>query len=106
MSVYVDDMEAEFGRMKMCHMVADTREELNAMADTIGVARKWIQKAKHDHTVHYDICLSKKAKALTAGAIEVTWRWVGMRQMALRGGKPVPPVERPEREPSLFSGAA
>lgn len=89
--VYVDDMRAPFGRMLMCHMVADTVEELNAMADKIGVARKWIQKAEHAHTVHYDICLSMRAKAVKLGAIEVTWRWVGERQMALREGKPVPP---------------
>lgn len=40
--VYVDDMYAQFGRMKMCHMIADTTTELNAMADSIGVQRKWI----------------------------------------------------------------
>ena len=45
MSVYVDDMEAAFGRMKMCHMIADTPQELLAMVDRIGVQRKWIQDA-------------------------------------------------------------
>ena len=45
MTVYVDNMQAPFGRMKMCHMVADTSEELLAMADKIGVQRKWLQKA-------------------------------------------------------------
>jgi hypothetical protein len=35
-------MRAPFGRMIMCHMFADTTEELNDMADKIGVAGKWI----------------------------------------------------------------
>ncbi len=43
MTVYVDDMQAQYGRMKMCHMIADTDEELHAMADLIGIARKWWQ---------------------------------------------------------------
>ena len=44
MSVYVDDMEAGFGRMVMCHMWADTLDELLEMADAIGVQRKWLQR--------------------------------------------------------------
>lgn len=43
LSVYVDDMEAPFGRMIMCHMGADTTEELLEMVDAIGVARRGIQ---------------------------------------------------------------
>ncbi|MES2887285.1 MAG: DUF4031 domain-containing protein [Pseudomonadota bacterium] len=70
MSVYVDDMQAHFRRMVMCHMVADTDEELHAMAATIGVQRKWHQKAGTPHS-HYDIALSKRALAIKAGAIEI-----------------------------------
>lgn len=73
MSVYVDNYNAKFGRMVMCHMVADTTEELLAMADTIGVQRKWIQKAGMRHE-HFDICLSMKKKALAAGAKAITTR--------------------------------
>ncbi len=73
MSVYVDDMRAKFGRLVMCHMIADTDEELHAMADTIGVARKWWQ-APPKRTSHYDIALSKRALAVAAGAIQITWR--------------------------------
>lgn len=73
MSVYVDDMKAKYGRMVMCHMTADTREELDAMADRIGVARKWVQHPGSPRE-HYDICYSKRAIAVRLGALEITWR--------------------------------
>lgn len=72
MSVFVDDMRANFGRMIMCHMSAHTTEELNDMADKIGVQRKWIQKAGTPQE-HFDICLAAKTKAITFGAVEITW---------------------------------
>jgi len=71
MSVYVDNWKAPFGRMLMCHMMADTSEELNAMADKIGVARKWIQR-KGTRWEHYDICLNKRTLAIYYGAVAVT----------------------------------
>ncbi|CAP41277.1 DUF4031 domain-containing protein [Bordetella petrii] len=70
MAVYVDDMRAPYGRMVMCHMLADTDQELHAMAARIGVARRWHQKAGTPHS-HYDICLSKRMKAVAAGAVEI-----------------------------------
>ena len=73
MSVYVDDMRAPYGRMKLCHMLADTSEELLAMADRIGVARKWIQNPGTPRE-HFDIALSKRALAVAAGARECSWR--------------------------------
>lgn len=76
MAVYVDDMRAPLGRMVMCHMLADTTEELLAMADTIGVARKWIQYPG-THREHFDISLSKRAEAVKHGAVEITWRQTG-----------------------------
>ena len=72
MAVYVDDMKAPFGRMVMCHMLADTTAELLAMADKIGVQRKWLQKAGTPRE-HFDIALSKRAEAVRAGAIEIAW---------------------------------
>lgn len=56
--------------------MADTDEELHAMADKIGVDRRWWQ-APPKHDSHYDIALSKKAKAVEFGAIEITWRQAG-----------------------------
>jgi hypothetical protein len=69
MSVFVDRASNPYGRMKMSHMVADTPEELHAMADKIGVNRKWFQD-NPDHP-HYDICQSKKKLAMSFGAIEI-----------------------------------
>lgn len=76
MSIYVDNMRAQFGRMKMCHMLADSTAELLAMADRIGVDRKWLQKAGTAHE-HFDIALSKRALAVEAGAIEVSMMELG-----------------------------
>ena len=77
MTVYVDDMRAPYGRLIMCHMIADSDEELHAMADRIGVARRWHQKPPKASSSHYDIALSKRALAVAAGAIEITWRQTG-----------------------------
>lgn len=77
MAVYVDDMRAGYGRMIMCHMIADTDDELHAMADRIGVARRWHQKPG-THQSHYDICLSKRSMAVRFGAKEVTKRELGV----------------------------
>jgi hypothetical protein len=76
MGVYVDTMRAKFGRMVMCHMWADTREELFAMADKIGVSRRWFQRPASAGVPgmdasweHFDISMSKRALAVKAGAI-------------------------------------
>ena len=87
MAVYVDDMRAQFGRMIMCHMVADSSDELHKMATRIGVARRWCQYPD-TWKEHYDICLSKRRLAVAAGALEVTLTELctGMRVAAERGG--------------------
>lgn len=78
MAVVYDDMYLEpmgaFRRMKMSHLIADSDEELHAMADLIGVARRWHQappKASHSH---YDIAMCKREQAIEAGAIPITLR--------------------------------
>ncbi|WP_127104334.1 DUF4031 domain-containing protein [Pararhodobacter zhoushanensis] len=71
MSVYVDPARHPYGRMMMCHMMADSTEELLAMADKIGVARKWIQKAG-TRFEHFDIAKSKRTEAIALGAVEVS----------------------------------
>lgn len=88
MTVYVDDMAAEYmpphapgRRYVMSHMIADTLEELHAMADKIGVARKWFQKGDH-----YDITQSKKKLAIKHGARLITWRQLATMSMNRRMG--------------------
>ena len=76
MAVYVDDMRARHGRMVMCHMLADSTAELLGMADTVGIDRKWIQKAGTPHE-HFDISRSKRRLAVAAGAKEVGFRELG-----------------------------
>lgn len=85
MTVYVDDARLTFGTMKMCHMIADTHEELMAMADAIGVSRKWIQ-AEGTHREHFDVCLSKRARAVKAGTIEISQRELGRILRSRREG--------------------
>jgi hypothetical protein len=75
MTVYVDAMRAPYRGMKMCHMLADTDEELHAMADKIGLARRWHQKPGTTRS-HYDICLAKRALAVKSGAVEIDRRKV------------------------------
>lgn len=77
MAVYVDDMRANFGRMVMCHMLADSDDELHAMADRIGVDRRWWQSPTKTSGSHYDIALSKRALAVQLGAVQITWKQAG-----------------------------
>ena len=82
MTVYVDDMHlspmGQFGRMKMSHMIADSTDELLAMADRIGLARRCLQAAGTPRE-HFDVSMSLRKKAVAAGAVEIT-----MRELAIR----------------------
>ncbi len=69
MTVYVDDVRHRFGRMVMCHMWADSLDELLAMADRIGLARRWLQQPPKASWVHFDVSLGMKARAIEAGAV-------------------------------------
>ncbi len=71
--VYIDDMQAPYRGMLMSHMVADTKEELIAMAKAIGVNPKWIQE-EGNYQEHFDVCQSMKAKAIKLGAMAITGR--------------------------------
>lgn len=85
--VYIDNFNAPYRGMKMCHMIADSTAELLAMVDKIGVNRKWIQDAG-TYNEHFDICQSKKAKAVQLGAAEVSMMQLG-RLLVKRPGHPL-----------------
>lgn len=84
MPVYVDEAVHPYGRMLMCHMIADSREELFAMVDAIGVARKWLQHKDTPHE-HFDISKGKRAEAIKHGAIAVSSRELVKMLRARRG---------------------
>lgn len=73
MTVYVDDAQHAFGRMIMCHMFSPNLEQLHAMADRIGIARRWFQDPRTMPKVswpHYDIAKGKRTLAVKFGAVE------------------------------------
>jgi len=84
MGVYVDKPIHPYRRMIMCHMLADTTEELHEMADAIGVARRWYQNKTS--SPHYDICKTKRAMAVKLGAVEVNRRELVQLIRRLRAG--------------------
>lgn len=70
MAVYVDELREcgpvpTFPYKYGCHMLADTRQELHAMADRLGLARSW----QHDN--HFDITAPKRAMAKRFGALDM-----------------------------------
>lgn len=90
MTVYVDDMYRTpiglFRHMKMSHMIADSTDELLTMADRIGLKRKWLQKAGTSDE-HFDVGMGLRAKAVAAGAKEITMRELAQRCRDRRAGK-------------------
>lgn len=73
MTVYVDDMRAEFRGMIMCHMTADSDEELLEMAKKLGLKPAWHQYPGTWKS-HFDIALSKRKLAISFGAKQITQR--------------------------------
>ena len=63
--------------MYMCHLYADTHEELMAMVAKIGVNPKWIQYEGDPVKEHFDIAKGKRELAIKNGAIPTTWRDYG-----------------------------
>lgn len=78
MTVYVDDMfmSKQLPGMRPAvwsHMTADTQAELHKFARSIGLRRSWFQGGpERKGRWHYDVTKTVRAKAVKAGAVEVT----------------------------------
>lgn len=84
MTVYVDRMNKQvLGLRFTAHMIADSREELDAMASQIGLKPAWRQASGQWHE-HYDLTETKRQRAVEAGAVEVTSK--ELTKIALRHG--------------------
>ena len=79
-----------FGRMKMSHMLADTEDELHAMAQSIGIARRWYQGD------HYDVAMSAREKAIAKGAVANPLRTLSLMAGNRRAGHPMGTPETAE----------
>ena len=101
-SVYVDELRQwpeeaiataarKHGQL-WAHLFADTEDELHAMADAIGIKRKWYQGD------HYDICMEYRVYAVKLGAVEITLKQLAcmsaMRRFGQPMGDPATAVER------------
>jgi hypothetical protein len=91
MATYVDAVheypDAGLRFTEFCHLLADTREELHAMADELGVPRRFFQD--HPWRWHYDLPEHLRRQAVLLGAEQLTMHEVGAllrRRRATLGG--------------------
>lgn len=73
MSVYVGVPMWPYRNMIMCHMVADSEDELDNFAFVLGLKPEWKQIPKRQtgigSLVHYDISKGMRNEAIKLGAI-------------------------------------
>ena len=104
MSVYVDNARNPFGRILMCHMVADGVDKLFGVADRIGLARRHFQAVSF---LHFDLSQSYRLKAIRAGAVVVDRRKLVevMRRYRVRIGLDEDELTRPRSLLTYHLGA-
>ena len=100
MSVYVDNarIPARVGRIRgrWSHLISDNPDltELHTFAAAIGLRRAWFQPGPTGRHPHYDLTETKRAAAIAAGAVPVSWHQVPGILAAARAepGTPQPRV--------------
>lgn len=86
MAVYVDAAINRGWRLgPNAHMIADTLDELHAMAAAIGLKRSWFQDKKS--CPHYDLTVGRRASAVKHGAIELKRKPFVMKMREIRGSR-------------------
>ncbi|WP_036170480.1 DUF4031 domain-containing protein [Noviluteimonas dokdonensis] len=70
MSVYVDDAVTLWRGRRWAHLMADTLDELHAMAAAIGMPRRAFQDKTSG--AHYDVDADLREAALRLGAIPIS----------------------------------
>ena len=70
MTVYVDDAVTLWRGQHWAHLMADTLEELHAMAARLGVPRRAFQDKPSG--AHYDLSVEMREQALRLGATAIS----------------------------------
>ena len=79
MTCYVDALrsypDAGLRFTEFCHLLADTRAELHAMAEQLGIPARYFQD--HPWRWHHDLPAPLRPRAVELGAKELTMHEVG-----------------------------
>jgi len=70
MAVYVDDAVTWWRGQRWAHLMADTLEELHAMAAQLGLPRRAFQDRPSG--AHYDVTVEMRERALQLGVIAIS----------------------------------
>jgi hypothetical protein len=70
MTVYVDDAVTWWRGQRWAHLMADTLEELHAMASQLGMPRRAFQDKPSG--AHYDVTVELREQALQLGATAIS----------------------------------
>ncbi|HEX3793544.1 MAG TPA: DUF4031 domain-containing protein [Acidimicrobiales bacterium] len=79
LTVFVDDWRQRAtirGRTdRWSHLLADSEEELHALAEQLGIPRRGYQRHRRSPALnHYDLPERYREQAIELGAVPVTWR--------------------------------
>ena len=70
MAVYVDDAVISWRGQRWAHLMADTLDELHAMAERLGMPRRAFQDKRSG--AHYDLTEQLREQALRLGAVAIS----------------------------------